>query len=82
MFDEKYFNAYSAGNAFFGTERCNDEFPQFDDYITYWTSTSYGNEVAWALIHYEAGLILTWDSSYRKGRTESGCYYGIRCILD
>jgi len=83
MFDEKYFNAYSVGRAFLDTERCNEEFPQFDDNITYWTSTSYGNEVAWALINYEeAGLILNWDNSYRKGRTQFGAYYAVRCVLD
>jgi hypothetical protein len=82
LFDPLYFNLYSAGNAFLDPQRCNDEFPQWNDWICLWTSTRYGNEVAWALIHYDTGLQLNWSDSYRKGRTESGVYYGVRCILD
>jgi uncharacterized protein (TIGR02145 family) len=82
MLSMEYFNAYSAGEAFLGTERCNDEYTQFFDYLTYWASTSHGNEVAWALHYYDTGFKLNWSDSYRKGRTEFGGYYGVRCILD
>ena len=77
-----HFNLYSAGNAFLDPQRCETEFPQWNDWICFWTSTRHGNEVAWALIHYDTGLQLNWSDSYRKGRTEFGAYYGVRCILD
>jgi uncharacterized protein (TIGR02145 family) len=82
FFNSNYFNLYSSGTGFLDTRRCNDDIPIWEEYISFWTSTSYGNEVAWALMYYDTGVLLTWDSSYRKGRTEKGCYYGVRCILD
>jgi uncharacterized membrane protein YhaH (DUF805 family) len=82
LFDPMHFNLYSAGNAFLDPQRLETEFPQWNDWICFWTSTRFGNEVAWALIHYDTGLELNWSDSYRKGRTEFGAYYGVRCILD
>jgi uncharacterized protein (TIGR02145 family) len=82
LFDPQYFNAYSSGNAFLETSRCDFEFPQWYEWICFWTSTPYGNEAAWSLIHYDSGLELNWSDSYRKGRTEFGAYYGVRCILN
>jgi uncharacterized protein (TIGR02145 family) len=82
ILDSNYFNAYSSGQAFLGTERCLDQSPQFDESINYWSATPYGNEVAWALQYYDTGFLMTWSNSYRKGRIENGCYYGVRCVLD
>jgi uncharacterized protein (TIGR02145 family) len=82
LWDPSYFNAYSSGSAFLETSKCDSPYPQWDDYLCYWTSTPYGNEVAWALIHYDSGLKLSWSDSYRKGRYEFGGYYGVRCILN
>lgn len=82
MLASNYFNAYSSGQALLSTERCSDQFPQFDEYIAYWSATPYGNEVAWALQYYDTGFLMTWSDSYRKGRIENGSYYGVRCVLD
>jgi uncharacterized protein (TIGR02145 family) len=82
LLDPSYFNAYSCGTAFLETSRCGSTFPQWDDYLCYWTSTPYGKEVAWALNYYDTGFKLNWSDSYRKGRYEFGAYYGVRCVLD
>ena len=82
ILDSNYFNAYSSGQAFLGTDRCLDQYPQFDEYINYWSATPYGNEVAWSLQYYDTGFLMTWSGSYRKGRIENGCYFGVRCVLD